>query len=637
MSDQVQLRKTNPTLNIERTYADLILDYLVQIDVDYIFGIPGGALEPLYNALDRQQKHGPASLHSNPLADKHARKSRRSSGVIRAITARHEAGAAFMADGYTRETGKLGVCCATTGPGATNLLTGVASAYQDRIPMLVITPQTALPDFGKHALQESSEDAVNTVGMFEHCTRYNSLVSHEDQLEGKLFTALFTAFQHPRGPVHLSIPMDIMNNRLLTMQPRFQVATMLRQPSVMDEAMFGELCELVKKARKKLLFIGGGCKSSIQQIVQFAELLEIPIVTSAAGKACISSYHPLNRGVFGFAGHASAHELVQSDDTDLIMAVGSSLDELSTGGWDAALLSNKLVHIDATAENFSRSPMAQLHVLGELRYVFTSLTAAFSLRENVGTQRSEKEGNAMNQSVGAGSPALSVGQYTPDMQTLNGIKLESSDAYLSTETPLKPQRLMHDLAAKLPEDTRFVADAGNAWAWVTHYLHLKQGNRYRIGLGFGAMAWAIGAAVGTALGCRGKPVVCITGDGSFLMSGQEITVAVAEKLPVIYVVLNDQALGMVKHGQQLRGGARIAFELPPVDFAAMAKSLGANAHAIYSPHDLEQLDFDAICNADKPTLLDVHIDADEIPPIGARIKALKKGDAAKREVAREMN
>ncbi len=499
--------------------------------------------------------------------------------------------------------------------------------------MLVITPQTALPDFGKHALQESSEDAIDTVGMFDHCTRYNSLVSHEEQLEGKLFTALFTAFQHPRGPVHLSIPMDILNSRLFTSQPRYQVATMLRQPSVMDDAMFGELCQSIKNARKKLLFIGGGCKSAIRHIVQFAELLEIPIVTSAAGKACISSYHRLNRGVFGFAGHASAGALVSGEETDLIMAVGTSLDELSTGGWDSALLNDNLVHIDVTAENFSRSPMAKLHVLGELRYVFSSLISEFSRVEATGKQGSDISSDVMGQSVDNVSSAT----FTPDMQNLQGISLDSGEAWLSAETPIKPQRLMHDLTMGFPANARFVVDAGNAWAWTTHYLHLKQGNRYRIGMGFGAMAWAIGAAVGTALGCRGTPVVCITGDGSFLMSGQEITVAVAEKLPVIYVVLNDRALGMVKHGQLLRGGAQIAFELPPVDFVGMAKSLGADAYAVYSPQDMERLDFNAMCNASRPTLLDVHIDVDEVPPIGARIKALKKGDDAKRNAVQELS
>ncbi len=631
MAKQSSPRATGEATTVERTYADLILDYLLQIDVDYIFGIPGGALEPLYNALDRQQKHRSAQAHSNPLADKHARKSRRYNEAIQEITARHEAGAVFMAEGYSRETGKLAVCCATTGPGATNMLTGVASAYQERVPMLVITPQTALPDFGKEALQESSEDAIDVVGMFEHCTRYNSLVSHQDQLEGKLFTALFTAFQHPRGPVHLSIPMDILNSPLQTSTPRYQVATMLRQPSVMDDAMFGELCQSIKQARKMLLFIGGGCKSAIRQIVQFAELLEIPIVTSANGKACISSYHRLNCGVFGFAGHASAGALIAAAETDLIMAVGTSLDEISTGGWDAALLNDKLVHIDVTASNFSRSPMAKFHLLGELRYVFSSLIAEFAPSGEASAIESEKSCR------GSAAANVSAANFTPDMQNLPGIKLDSSDAWLSEATPIKPQRLMHDLTMRFPDNTRFVPDAGNAWAWTTHYLHLKQGNRYRIGMGFGAMAWAIGAAVGTALGCRGTPVVCITGDGSFLMSGQEITVAVAEQLPVIYIILNDSALGMVKHGQMLRGGAQIAFQLPPVDFVGMAKALGADAYAIHSPQDFEQLDCAAICNAKGPTLLDVYIDIDEVPPIGARIKALKKGDDGKRAVAKELS
>lgn len=142
-------------------------------------------------------------------------------------------------------------------------------------------------------------------------------------------------------------------------------------------------------------------------------------------------------------------------------------------------------------------------------------------------------------------------------------------------------------------------------------------------MGYGAMTWAIGAAIGTALGNRGMPVVCITGDGSFLMSGQELTVAVQHRLPVIFVVMNDQALGMVKHGQRLGGGEAIGFELPPVDFAGVARAMGAQAHTIREPDDFASLDIDAICNASQPTLLDVYIDPEEVPPIQARMKVLR--------------
>jgi acetolactate synthase-1/2/3 large subunit len=182
---------------------------------------------------------------------------------------------------------------------------------------------------------------------------------------------------------------------------------------------------------------------------------------------------------------------------------------------------------------------------------------------------------------------------------------------------------MCELSRRFPDNTRFVCDAGNCWAWATHYLHLKKGGHFRIGMGYGAMTWAIGAAVGTALGNRGAPVVCITGDGSFLMSGQELTVAVQHRLPVIFVILNDQALGMVKHGQRLGGGEPIGFELPPVDFAGVARAMGAQAYTILEPDDFASLDMAAICSASQPTLLDVHIDPEEVPPIQARMKVLR--------------
>ena len=174
---------------INAEFGDLLINYLEQLGVEYIFGIPGGAIEPLYNALARSEARG------GP----------------RAIVARHETGAAFMADGYSRNTGKLGVCCATTGPGATNLITGVASAYENNIPLLVITAQTALSTFGRGAFQESSCTGVNTVGIFEHCTRYNTLISHVDQFETKLATAIMTAFQAPMGTVNIRVPLDVMS------------------------------------------------------------------------------------------------------------------------------------------------------------------------------------------------------------------------------------------------------------------------------------------------------------------------------------------------------------------------------------------------------------------------------------------
>lgn len=592
------------------TYADLIVSYLVQIDVEYIFGIPGGAIEPLYNALARQLRQ-PVEMATRCLAVNSMvpMRQRDAKAHIEPIISRHEAGAAFMADGYARETGRLGVCCATIGPGATNLITGVASAYADQIPMLVITPQTALPDFGKQGLQESSMDAIDIVGMFEHCTQYNSLVSHPNQLEGKLYTALLNAFRRPRGPVHLSIPMDILNATASAEATGYQVAHLFRQPRSMDDDAYQALAEAIGKTRKRVLFLGRGSRHAIDIIMAYAEMTNTLIVTTPSGKSWVNAYHPLYRGVFGFASHQSAYETLADENVDLILAVGTSMGELSTSGWNKQVMNNKLVHISATPEDFARSPMACLHLSGDIRSIFATLHKDYILNCNKSHTTSSVKAEIRS--------VRDTSHYLPPQVSV--IDPDSTD---DNSSPIKPQRLMSELAQRFPDKTRYVIDAGNAWAWATHYLFLESIGMQRIGFGFGAMGWAIGAAIGTSLGDRKHPVVCITGDGSYLMSGQELTVAVAEYLPVIFVVLNDHALGMVKHGQRLAGAEPIGFELPPVDFAHVVRGMGAQAYTIRSPQDFGRLDIDQMCHAKGPTLLDVYIDPEAVPPIGARVNTL---------------
>lgn len=192
------------------TMADLLVAYLDQLGIEYVFGVPGGAIEPLYNALARSERRG----------------------GVRAVVARHETGAAFMADGYARNSGKLGVCCSTTGPGATNMITGVASAYENNVPMLVITAQTAIATFGKGAIQDSSCTGVNTVGLYTHCTRYNTLISHINQFEHKLAAAIMSAMGSPAGPAHISVPRDVMAMPTLDERVNYQLNTLLDRPAL---------------------------------------------------------------------------------------------------------------------------------------------------------------------------------------------------------------------------------------------------------------------------------------------------------------------------------------------------------------------------------------------------------------------
>ena len=606
------------------TYADLIVDYLCQIGIEYVFGVPGGAIEPFFDALSRRSRNNESNPLGLPRRKILSRKFGRKTPPLQLVVARHEAGAAFMADGYARETGKLGVCCATTGPGSTNLITGVASACADKIPMLVITAQTALPCFGKQGLQESSSDAIDTVAMFSHCTRYSSLVSHPDQLERKLLTALVSAHHRPCGPVHLSIPIDIQRLQMETETAAVDVAIQFRQTDAIDTQHFDALCQAVIQSHKIVLLLGNDCRGATSSIERFAESVGAAIITTPAGKGSIDSYHSLYRGVFGFAGHESARNVLLDSEVDLVLAIGTSLDELSTSGWDQTLLNDKLIHVDPTTENFIYSPMARLHIFGSLSMIFSELNT-------VVTRCKENDGNVfyLDQIFPDRKPTSEKqgADKTPSKSTRHFgmpkyLALHEVEKCLSNDTPIKPQRLMFELSRRFPNNTRFLSDAGNSWAWTTHYLNLKSNGCYRIGMGYGAMAWAIGAAIGTALASRNAPVVCITGDGSFLMSGQELTVAVEHKLPIIFVILNDQSLGMVKHGQRLAGAEKIGFELPPVDFASIARAMGATAHTITKPEDFDILDSWSMCNAETPTLLDVHIDPEEVPPMKARMKVL---------------
>ncbi|WP_455205268.1 thiamine pyrophosphate-binding protein, partial [Kaarinaea lacus] len=515
----VTKQKSNSLANINDNVfdaSDLITYFLEQIGVEYIFGIPGGAIEPLYNAM--------------------ARSSRRDG--LRPIVTRHETGAAFMADGYAQQTGKLGVCCATTGPGATNLITGVADAYENNVPLLVLTAQTPLPTFGKGAFQESSCTGVDTVGMFAHCTRYNSLVSHVDQLQHKLVAAIMTAHKAPKGPVHLSIPLDVLREKVKLSNTAFDLKRLLRQTSSFDYTAINELYEEIDNAKNIVLVLGGGCGVAMGSICKFADTFNASIITTPHGKGLINANHPRYRGVIGFAGHQSALATLNDPEVDLVIAVETNFSEWASCGWDEhSLLNERLIHIDSVEENLTRSPMARLHATGNVLTIFEQLT-------RIANKRSGGRKKIV--------PCIATAK------TNSSFRLDEEEKYHSDATPIKPQRLMHELNKRFPVNTRFFADTGNSVAWAVHYLQpldrrtntAREVNNglFRTSIEFSSMGWAIGAAIGAAMGCNKGPIVCITGDGSFLMNGSELTVAVAEQLSVIFVVLNDASLGMVKHG-----------------------------------------------------------------------------------------
>lgn len=571
-----------------RDNADLLVEYLIELDIEYVFGVPGGAIEPLLDALARN----------------------RSKGGPQAIITRHEASAAFMAEGYTRETGKLGVCFATTGPGTTNLITGVASAYTEGVPMLVISAQTNLEKFGRNALQESSCTLVDTVAMLSHCTRYSSLVSHSHQVPNKLIAAIMASQRQPLGPVHLSFPSDVLrtpiDDDLTTCTKR------LKQPiSVVDKHAIEQLCQLVVKSKRFALLIGKDCEDGIDSIIEFAELTHALMITNPAGKRWMNGLHPLYCGVFGFAGHQSAKALLADPSFDFIVAVGVPITEFDSSGWDELLLNERLIHVDANPEHFSRSAMGKLFVCGNIKTIFQRLIVFVKAELKSGNYRCCPDKNHRE-------------IYHQQHPIEHSFQIELHDvANCSADTqPLKPQRVVTEFAAAIPNHFRLHIDAGNAWSWFTHYFHRSQtSGHYHIGMAFGSMGWAISAAVGSCLGSK-QPSVCITGDGAYLMAGQEISVALQHKLPVIYVILNDSALGMVKHGQIMSGAERTGYRLPQIDFAKMVNSMEIQGITIRNSKQLCAIDWQALGNKNAPTLIDIMIDLDEVPPMQQRVMDL---------------
>lgn len=572
--------------------GDLLITYLEALGVEHVFGVPGGAIEPLVNALARSERRG------GP----------------RNIVCRHETGAAFMAAGYHALSGRLGVCYATTGPGATNLVTGVASAYASNIPLLVITAQTALNTFGLGALQESSCTGTNTLAIFESITRYNTLVSHPDQLEHKLVAAVLTALGPTRGPAHLSVPVDVLKKRVSRQYLYPGLPQLLSSGASGSDGALEALSCLLTTCRKPVFVLGNEAATATGQILELAERLHVPLVTTPQGKGLVDPYHPLYRGVIGFAGHRTAVDTLRDPQVDLVVVIGSSLGEWASNGWDrVAMLNEKLVHVSSQECHFFGSPMARLHVRGDMVWIFQEVLR----RLPAGCTNRVQVERAVNSGYNDPFP----------------FSLDEASACDDDSVPLLPQRLMTELTRLFPKHVHYVVDSGNSLAWAVHYLHppgpdghngVVRSGFFHGSFEFSSMGWAISYAVGAALALGGStPVVCITGDGSYLMSSQEITVAVQQRLPVIYLIINDACYGMVKHGQRLTDAEPVGFELPTIDYAAMARAMGVEGYTIDTLDDLRALDIVDMCRKSGPTLLDVRIDPEANPPIGLRTRILK--------------
>lgn len=572
-----------PARQHEMTAARLFVEYLKGEDVRYVFGIPGGALAHFYEALH-------------------------DAGGIRTVLAKHEGGAAFMADGYARASGKLGVCCATTGPGATNLITGVACAYADSIPLLVVTGQVATAGFGKGAFQESTCHGVDVVDMLKSVTKTSVMIPSAEKTGDVIKTALRTALSGRRGPVHINFPMDFMKTILTARAaPPSEYRVTAGQ---FDREAVKEASRALINAKNPAILAGNGVNlaGAHGELRRLAEKLNIPVATSPKGKGVFPENHVLSLGVLGFGASLHAEKFLLSGEVDVLLVVGTSLGEPATCGWDPRLQpSRALIQIDLDPQEIGKNYHAAHGVAGD---------AKAALRElNFQVDRDTRwlEG-------GAGLPLERIRDFkAANPRYIDPGKMDSE------AIPLKPQRIMRELQETLPSDAMLFVDAGTSVFWAFHYLSSNLPGSFYVNTGLFSMGHGTAACIGARLAVPGRPVVALVGDAAFAMNGMEVHTAVETGVPVVWVVLNNGGCGMIYHGERMLFGDKFNGTLYSRRLAAaeIGGALGALSFRACKPGEVSACLAEAL-KSGRPAVIDVETDLFEVPPMGSRLRSFGK-------------
>jgi len=563
------------------TVADLILKYLEAEKVEYIFGVPGTSLVPLFAACN----------HNNN---------------VKVILAKHEQGAAFMADGYARVKGSLGVCFGTSGPGATNLATGVANAFIDNVPVLVLTGQVATSAYGKGTFQDSTKEGIDSVSMFDPITKQSSMMISKYKAMDQLREALRIALSGKKGPVHLSLPKDIMSEELEVDLP--SPSTYRHPAEYFDRRLVIEAAQELGGARWPAILIGSGSITSeaCEEIRELAEMLSIPVATTPKAKGAFPEDHPLALGVLGLSGSPLAEKYIKSSQTDLLLVIGASLNQITTMSWDPQIAPSKcLIHINIDPTEIGKNYRADIPLIGDARTIINEIS--FRVLRHLIEQK--KKGKDREKKI-AGL-RREIGMY------LEPEKIKSDSV------PVKPQRMVKELEEALPEDAILFVDTGNHICWAIHYMTFRRPDAFISAFGMLTMGYATAAAIGGKLAAGDRPVVALVGDGCFLMNGMEVATAVSHDIPVVWVVQNNAKLGLVDELQKFSlGDNTVATTFKEVNLAKVAEGLGAVGYRIEKPNELKQLLPKAIASG-KPTVIDCLIDPDEVPPLIPFVKGLK--------------
>lgn len=562
-STQFAARQPGP-----RRVADVLVDVLAAAGVEVVFGLPGGTIAPVYDALlDRPD--------------------------IRTITCRHETSAMFAAAGYARTSGKLGVVMVTSGPGVTNAITGLASAWCDGIPVLLIAGEVARKSFGRAALQDGTSYNLDVLGMTKSISKMAMQIREPNAAPAVLRRAIATAMSGRRGPVTLTLPVDVARADVVEPDVSLSVATSFS----LDEAVLERVAgELAPESRRRVIFAGAGCRTGKgpQRLRELAEQLQIPVMTTPKGKGVFPEDHPLALGVFGIGGHPSAMRYVEGG-IDVMLAIGTSLGELGTNGWTPKLIPRKsLIHVDIEATQMGKSYAPMLYIAAPAEVFLESLAFHMPRAETrawFGIQR----------------------HSDPEATAVGG------------EGKITPQRALWEIQQVLPRDTVFTVDSGEHTLFAIHYLHTNSPDAALLMIGLGSMGQSIPAAIGAKLAKPRRTVAAVCGDGCFAMSGIDVGTAAAERLPIHVFVFNDQRLGMVELGNQSIFGRTPEYPTG-LDVAGLAQALGARIVVVENPGDiLHSTVFDDPNRG--PTVFDIHIDRTATMPKGDRLAVLGKEPA----------
>ncbi len=552
------------------TGAQILMEVLKDEGVDTIFGFPGGAVIDIYDELAKTD--------------------------IRHILVRHEQGAVHAADGYARAGGKVGVCLVTSGPGATNTVTGIASAYMDSIPVVIITGQVPTSLIGNDAFQE-----VDIVGITRPCTKHNYLVQSTEDLARIIKEAFYLAQSGRPGPVLVDLPKDVVKGKI-DYVPQKDVKLKSYNPTYQPNMkQLRKVVELIEQAEKPVIFAGGGIilSKASEELTKLARKTRMPVTTSLMGLGAFPGTDPLWLGMIGMHGTYRAN--MSTGACDLMIAVGVRFDDRVTGKTDSFASQSKIVHIDIDPTSIRKNIPVTIPVVGDCN---TSL----------------KHLNQLIDQIDLGDIST---KRKPWLDQIEQWKSTNPLAYKQQDT-IKPQYVIEKLYEITNGDAIITTEVGQNQMWAAQYYHFDSPNHFITSGGLGCMGFGLPAAIGAQIACPDKLVVDVAGDGSIQMNIQEMAVAVQCCLPVKVVVLNNSYLGMVRQWQELFYEKRYActhMDHAP-DFVKLAEAYGAVGLRATKPEEVESVLKEGLSIA-QPVIMDFRVDKEEsvypMVPAGAPI------------------